>query len=118
MLNEIDAQIGARVKARRVILGISQREMAIKTREYLEEDAVLSHQQIQKYENGKNRISGSTLYAICKILEVSPNHILGWDDDDEGLDLHRKTLNHVRVYQRCSELHKYAIEQLTRILAE
>jgi transcriptional regulator with XRE-family HTH domain len=31
----------------------------------------LSYQQVQKYENGKSRISPSRLFDICEALEVS-----------------------------------------------
>ena len=30
----------------------------------------LSYQMVQKYENGKNRLAGSTLYQCAKILDV------------------------------------------------
>ncbi len=31
----------------------------------------LTFQQVQKYENGKNRISASRLYDLCRVLDVS-----------------------------------------------
>ena len=33
----------------------------------------ISYQQVQKYENGTNRISASRLYAIAKVLNVHIN---------------------------------------------
>jgi len=37
----------------------------------------LSHQQIQKYEAGGNRISVSTFIRICKVLDYDPAVIVG-----------------------------------------
>ncbi|GAB5469827.1 MAG: hypothetical protein Kilf2KO_28570 [Rhodospirillales bacterium] len=60
--NRIDIVIGARVKARRKELGITQEMLGIATGR--------SFQQIQKYERGQNRISASLLWLIGKILGV------------------------------------------------
>ena len=55
----LDHEIGARMRARRRELSMSQQEVA---------DALgLSFQQIQKYERGGNRISASTLVEIAKL---------------------------------------------------
>jgi transcriptional regulator with XRE-family HTH domain len=37
----------------------------------------VTFQQIQKYENGKNRISGSSLVKVCELLDVKPEQLLG-----------------------------------------
>lgn len=59
-----DAVVGAAVRQRRLVLGMTQDELA---------HAVdVTFQQIQKYENGKNRISVSRLCQIAKALDVSP----------------------------------------------
>ena len=58
----IDHYISGRLRSRRLLLGYSQRRIA---------DAVdITIQQVQKYEKGKNRISGGNLYRIGKILDV------------------------------------------------
>lgn len=61
--NPIDIHVGARVRLRRILLGISQ--------EKLGEKLGLTFQQVQKYEKGSNRISASRLFQIGQILEVS-----------------------------------------------
>ena len=58
----IDSHIGARLRARRILQRISQAELA--------KVAGLSFQQIQKYENGTNRISASLLYKFSQFLDV------------------------------------------------
>ena len=61
--NPIDVYVGARVKMRRTLLGMSQ--------EKLGEMIGLTFQQVQKYERGLNRISASRLFDISKVLQVS-----------------------------------------------
>jgi transcriptional regulator with XRE-family HTH domain len=60
--NPIDKQVGARVRMRRLMLGISQEKLAAGLH--------LSFQQIQKYEKGTNRIGASRLQHIAQILQV------------------------------------------------
>jgi transcriptional regulator with XRE-family HTH domain len=62
----IDAYIGARVRLRRLMLGMSQ--------ESLGGQLSLTFQQIQKYEKGVNRISASRLYALARALSVPVNY--------------------------------------------
>lgn len=58
----IDKYVGSRVRARRVGLRISQTKLG---------DAIgVTFQQIQKYENGTNRIGASNLYKISRQLGV------------------------------------------------
>lgn len=60
--NPIDRHIGSRVRARRIMLGMSQEKLA---------DALgLTFQQVQKYEKGVNRIGASRLLQIAGILDV------------------------------------------------
>ncbi len=61
--NEIDRHIGKRVRARRILLGMSQEKLA---------DALgLTFQQVQKYEKGVNRIGASRLLHMAAILDVN-----------------------------------------------
>jgi DNA-binding XRE family transcriptional regulator len=59
----IDEYIGARMRERRQALGISQVNLG--------QTLGVSFQQVQKYENGTNRVSAARLFAICKALNVS-----------------------------------------------
>jgi transcriptional regulator with XRE-family HTH domain len=58
----IDHHVGARVRMRRMMLGLSQ--------EKLGEALGITFQQIQKYEKGTNRISASKLQLISTLLQV------------------------------------------------
>ena len=58
---EMDVALGAAVRIRRRMMGMSQ--------EMLAEHCDVSFQQIQKYENGTNRISFSRLVQIAQALK-------------------------------------------------
>lgn len=57
----MDVALGAAVRIRRRTIGISQEALA--------EQCGVSFQQIQKYENGANRISFSRLVQIARALQ-------------------------------------------------
>jgi transcriptional regulator with XRE-family HTH domain len=106
--NSIDEHVGLQLRQRRALLGLSQEKLA--------EQVGITFQQIQKYENGANRVSASRLYEFSKVLEIpvnfffdsygsNENRILGFADNDqasfEGPDdvLKRKeTIELIRVY--------------------
>ena len=58
----IDRYVGTRVRTRRVGLRISQTKLG--------EAIGVTFQQVQKYENGTNRIGASNLYKISRTLGV------------------------------------------------
>src|SRR5947209_20304556 len=60
--NPTDKHVGARVRMRRMMLGMSQ--------EKLGDSLGLTFQQVQKYEKGTNRIGASRLQQISNILQV------------------------------------------------
>ena len=60
--NPTDQYVGARVRTRRIMLGMSQEQLGKALR--------LTFQQVQKYEKGSNRISASRLQEIAHILMV------------------------------------------------
>jgi transcriptional regulator with XRE-family HTH domain len=65
----MDQQIGARLRARRLEMGYSQEKIA--------HDLGVSFQQVQKYEKGTNRISGSRMLQLANLLDVAPSFFLG-----------------------------------------
>ena len=68
----VDFAIGARMRARRRQLNLSQSDLATKLG--------VSFQQVQKYERGVNRVSGSTLVAAAAALTTT----VGWLVGEEG----------------------------------
>lgn len=114
--NSIDAHVGARVRLRRTLLGLSQEKLG---------DALgLTFQQIQKYERGANRIGASRLFDLSRVLDVpvsffyddmandlterAPGKVADARDHanaDQDLDpmAKRETLELVRSYYKVSD---------------
>lgn len=63
--NSVDEYVGLQLRQRRALLGLSQEKLA--------EQVGITFQQIQKYENGANRVSASRLYEFSKVLEIPVN---------------------------------------------
>jgi len=64
--NDIDVNVGQRIRLRRTMLGMSQTTLA---------DALgITFQQVQKYEKGTNRVGASRLQHIASFLNVSVAH--------------------------------------------
>lgn len=68
MNSEIDMALGRRLRALRQARGLSQTAVA--------DHLGITFQQVQKYENGTNRISVATLIGACRLLTVSPAEFL------------------------------------------
>ncbi len=60
--NVVDAYVGARLRMRRVMLGMSQGKLG--------QLLGVTFQQVQKYEKGSNRISASRLRQASHVLDV------------------------------------------------
>lgn len=71
-----DIHIGRRIRLRRLMIGMSQ--------ERLGERLGLTFQQVQKYEKGANRVGGSRLCAISRVLNVPPGYFFEGLDDRGG----------------------------------
>jgi len=69
--NPIDIDVGARVRLRRNMIGLSQ--------EKLGESLGVTFQQVQKYEKGTNRISASKMQKISEILKTPVSFFFGAD---------------------------------------
>ena len=70
----IDVHVGARIRLRRTLLGMSQ--------ERLGEALGLTFQQVQKYERGANRVGASRLYDVSRALDVPISFF--FDDMNDG----------------------------------
>jgi transcriptional regulator with XRE-family HTH domain len=69
-MDDVDVQVGIRIRERRNALGITQEELGKALRNSL------SHQQIQKYEKGENSISCARLVQIAEALGVTAGSLL------------------------------------------
>jgi len=108
--NSIDILVGARLRLRRNLIGLSQTQLG---------NAIgVTFQQIQKYERGTNRMGASRLYQLSQLLNVSviwffdespaipqslshkisPEYAPDITPQDENIMHRRETLNLVRSY--------------------
>ncbi len=71
--SKIDAHVGGQVRRRRRMAGITQEDVG--------KVLGISFQQVQKYENGTNRMSAGRLYVLANLLNVTVNDFFA------GLDL-------------------------------
>ncbi len=93
----VDVHVGGRVRAGRTLIGMSQKELG--------RHVGLTFQQIQKYENGMNRMGASRLWQISLIL----GQPISWffegigERKRKGDDLvaKRETLQLVRYFSAC-----------------
>jgi len=77
-LKSIDVAVGAQVRLRRILLGLSQ--------EAVSKVIGLTFQQLQKYEHGTNRISASRLYQLSLILHVPVSYFFETVDIEGGAE--------------------------------
>ncbi|HLS69394.1 MAG TPA: helix-turn-helix transcriptional regulator [Kiloniellales bacterium] len=104
MYHPTDVHIGRRIRERRIALGMSQSALA--------ERLGITFQQVQKYERGGNRVSGSRLWDISRALAVDVSHFfegLGKNADnaaanvEEELPLSRQSLEVARAINQIPE---------------
>jgi transcriptional regulator with XRE-family HTH domain len=111
--NAIDKHVGQRIRDRRVMLGLSQQQMA---------DMIgVTYQQAHKYERGINRISAGRLFEIARTLNVPITFFydgLDGAEDEHANQRQRMCLELARNFASISNhKHQEAISQLARALA-
>lgn len=70
--------IGARIKARRLELKMTQRDLAARM-------GYTDHTTITRIESGKTDPPQSRVAQFAKVLGVTPGHLMGWDKEPEDL---------------------------------
>ncbi len=109
-----DRHVGKRIRERRIMLGLSQQQMA---------DMIgVTYQQTHKYERGINRISAGRLYEIAQVLRVPVGYFfdgLGDRLEEDPLNMRqRRCLELARNFSRISsERHQEAVSHLARALS-
>ena len=63
---EVDRYVGARIRERRILLGLTQQQMA--------QLIGVTYQQAHKYEKGINRVAAGRLYSIARALGVEVSY--------------------------------------------
>jgi transcriptional regulator with XRE-family HTH domain len=72
-IHPVDKIVGANIRRIRKLLGLSQEKLA--------DQIAVTFQQVQKYENGGNRVSASRLYLIAGVLGVDVGELFKGLDD-------------------------------------
>lgn len=110
----VDMIIGMKIHELRISMGLSRQQLA--------EKIGVTHQQLQKYEKGTNRISAGRLAAIAKSLKKPVSFFFeGIDSDTDVLPTQHQRMcievsrNFLRIK---SPMHQNAINLLVRTLAE
>jgi transcriptional regulator with XRE-family HTH domain len=109
----IDAHVGARIRERRIMLGLTQQQLA--------ELVGVTYQQAHKYERGINRVSAGRLFEIARVLSVP----VGYFYEGIGEEGVRSVTQHQRMLLEIArnfaditnERHQEALSALARALA-
>ena len=110
---DTDRFVGSRIRERRVMLGLSQQQMA--------EMIGVTYQQAHKYERGINRIFAGRLFEISQVLGVSVGFFYEALESDSGEELknrQRMCLEVARNFTQIdNKIHPEALSHLARALA-
>ncbi len=111
---DIDRHVGARMRERRVMLGLTQQQMA--------ELIGVTYQQAHKYEKGINRVASGRLYNIAQALGVDVSYFfegLGSDKAFKATPQQRMLLELARNFISIpTRKHQEAICSLARALSD
>src|SRR5205823_15035834 len=110
---DIDRHVGARVRERRIMLGLTQQQLA---------DLIgVAYQQAHKYERGINRVSAGRLFEVAQVLSVPVNYFFDGLEEESGRGIsprERMCLELARNFAQIpNERHQEALSQLARVLA-
>src|SRR5580704_10388483 len=73
---DIDRHVGARIRERRIMLGLTQQQLA---------DLIgVTYQQAHKYERGINRVSAGRLFEIAQVLRVPVSYFFDGIEAEGG----------------------------------
>jgi transcriptional regulator with XRE-family HTH domain len=109
-----DRHVGARIRERRLMLGLSQQQLA--------RLIGVTYQQAHKYERGLNRISAGRLFEIAQVLHVPISWFFeGLIEGGESPTLtagQRRVLELARNFSAIhNERHQEALSEMARVLA-
>jgi transcriptional regulator with XRE-family HTH domain len=111
--SDADRYVGARIRERRIMLGLSQQQLAGMIG--------VTYQQAHKYERGLNRISAGRLFEIAEVLAVPISWFfegLATSIRDQVSPRQRMCLELARNFAAIdNEKHQEALSQMARALA-
>jgi transcriptional regulator with XRE-family HTH domain len=112
----VDAAVGANIRIARLAAGLSQSELG--------NACGVTFQQIQKYENGTNRVGGSRLMQIAEALKVPAATLLPSSQKHAVTRKHRAPailqdrigMEVVRAWEKLSPKHRIALRDLANAI--
>ena len=112
--NAADRHVGARIRERRVMMGLSQQQLA--------RMVGVTYQQAHKYERGLSRISAGRLFAVAQALATDPAWFFeGISGQDEAKELSSRERLQLELMQNFAaikdEKQLEAISGMARTLA-
>jgi transcriptional regulator with XRE-family HTH domain len=112
---ELDRHVGARMRARRIMLGLTQQQLA--------ERIGSAYQQAHKYEKGINRMAASRLYKVAQALGVDVGYFFEGlqraEESPSGVTpQQRLVLELAKNFMTLSPEHQQAICTIVRMLSE
>jgi len=121
--SSVDSRVGARIRLRRMIVGMSQ--------ERLGEAVGVTFQQVQKYERGVSRVSAGRLYSLAEALGVPVSYFFdeavlvaggGPSERAEAAEMphsmSRETLELLRAYYGITDLEiRHRLFELAKAIA-
>jgi transcriptional regulator with XRE-family HTH domain len=113
----VDVVLGENIRTARLAAGLSQTDLG--------RACGVTFQQIQKYENGTNRIGGSRLMQIAEALKTPAATLLPSSQKHAGTPKHRAPailqdrigMDIVKVWERLKPEHRIALRDLVHAIA-
>lgn len=110
----IERHVGTRIRERRIMLGISQHELA--------RGLGVSFQQAHRYEKGQTRLSAGTLHRLAELFHVEIGYFFhGLEDQPTGRDRawQRLFIELARAFEHLQhDDQRRVILELSRVLAQ
>lgn len=110
----VDHHVGARIRERRTMLGLSQQQLA--------KMIGVTYQQAHKYERGLNRISAGRLFEIAQVLDVPVSYFFeGLQPGAEAQPVSSRQRMFLELARNFAlidnDKHQEALSQMARALA-
>ena len=110
----VDHHVGARIRERRTMLGLSQQQLA--------KMIGVTYQQAHKYERGLNRISAGRLFEIAQVLNVPVSYFFeGLQPGSEAQPVSSRQRMFLELARNFAlidnDKHQEALSQMARALA-
>jgi transcriptional regulator with XRE-family HTH domain len=115
LARELDRHVGARMRARRIMLGLTQQQLA--------ERIEITYQQAHKYEKGTNHMAASRLYKVAQALGVDVGYFFegfqGAAESPSGATPQQRVLLELaKNFMTLPPEHQQAICTIVRMLSD